>query len=93
MASGRDWLADPVVVATSEASKQARRAWMKMAPPENWLLRDLDPIHLAALLRMLETDASYRAAKAAAHASVTSTAMSPSDHSLHSEDATHEQVA
>lgn len=65
-----DWHADPLVVTTSEASKQARRAWMKLAPPENWLLRDLDSVQLAALLRMLETDAAYRAAKAAAHACV-----------------------
>lgn len=65
-AAEQSWLADPAVRTTGEESMQARRAWMKMAPAENWLLRDLDPAQLDALIRMLDTDRAYRAAKAAA---------------------------
>ena len=71
--SEQDWLSDPMVVATGESSKQARSDWMQLAPPENWLLRDLDRIQLAALLRMLETDRSYRAAKMTATAAAAAT--------------------
>jgi hypothetical protein len=60
------WMNDPVVLATAEEYRLARRAWLKVAPSMRELLRDHAPHQAAALDRMLKAHAAHCAAKDAA---------------------------
>jgi hypothetical protein len=62
------WMSDPVVVATAQEYRDARRDWLKVAPSMRELLRDHAPHEEAALDRMKCAHAAYCRAKDAAFA-------------------------
>jgi hypothetical protein len=62
------WMNDPVVVATAQEYREARRDWLKVAPTVREMLRDHAPHEAAALERMMTAHTAYCAAKDAAFA-------------------------